>query len=60
MEREMERYIHTIHAPADIFQGGCSRFVPVSFSVHALFTICSLFVFVTRNKVEQKVNKNPR
>ena len=30
MEREMERYIHTIHAPADISQGG----------VHALFWCC--------------------
>ena len=37
----MERYIHTIRAPADIFQGGvfticslsvlCFRFVPVMF-----------------------------
>ena len=31
----MERYIHTIHAPADIFQGG-------------VFTICSLFVLCSR------------
>ena len=50
----MERYIHTIYAPADIFQGGCSRFVPSLFSVPVLFTICSLFVFVTRTKAEHK------
>jgi len=35
MEREMERYIHTIHAPADISQGG----------VHALFS-CDIYVTV--------------